>query len=63
MLTAATIKATIGTLNEISDQRTFSLTLKNPCIEQSLVSIEKTALPKDLEYALWSYSETQGYQF
>ena len=58
-----TVSATIGTLNKITAEQSFKLTVKNPCIDANLVSIRPVVLPTGLEYTLYDFSEELGYQF
>ena len=58
-----TLKAKVGTSNTIEKQSTFTLTLKNPCVDPDFVSINKLPLPIGMQYELYDDEPNAGYQF
>ena len=50
-----TVTGEIGTITAMTASETFTLTLKNPCIDRNFVKIDKVNLPSGLQYALWDY--------
>ena len=55
------VKGTAGRLIPTSVTASFTLTIKNPCIDIAYVTIEKAELA-NIEYNLYSYDEL-GFQF
>ena len=58
-----TLIARTGTMNVLEESASFTLTLKNPCVDPNFVTIEKAALPTGLEYTLYDFDSEQGYTF
>ena len=58
-----TLKGVVGTLAVIETTATFTLTLKNPCVDPALVLIEPVALPTNLNYALYDKTSSVPYSF
>ena len=59
-----TVKARSGIVTFRDAQAQFKLTLRNPCIDSAYVRINKTPLPKDLVYALYTFKPApEGYKF
>ena len=58
-----TLKAQMGVLNTVEAQSSFTLTLRNPCVDPLFVKIDKVLLPSDLTYALWEGDPGTGVQF
>ena len=58
-----TVTGTSGNIVPASGFTTFKLTLKNPCIDPTFVTIQKEALPAGEQYILHDFKAAGGYQF
>lgn len=56
-------KGKSGPVEPQSATATFTLKLKNPCIDPAFVVINQVALPVDEEYILHDYKKVGGYNF
>ena len=57
------VTGTSGPVVAQSDTSTFSLTLKNPCIDPTYIIIQQVALPVDETYVLHAFKVAGGYKF
>jgi len=57
------VKGTVGNIVVRSDSATFTLTLKNPCIDPAFVQINQVALPVGKQYYLHDFKAVGGYKF
>jgi len=57
------VTGTSGPVVAQSDTSTFTLTLKNPCIDPAYIEIQQVALPVDETYVLHDFKVSGGYTF
>ena len=58
-----TVTGTIGDGATMSEQASFDLLVKNPCIDKSFVDIQTAPLPTGMTYTLHSFSTASKYSF
>ena len=56
-----TVKAVLGTAATLEATSSFQLTVKNPCIDPTFVTIDKGTLPAGLEYDLYAFDDSLGF--
>ena len=55
------VTGTSGPVVVQSDTSTFTLTLKNPCIDPTYIEIQQVVLPVDETYVLHAFKVSGGY--